>query len=70
MFKLIKASFNQRRKTLANGIKNADFLSFGKEEIDKAMTDCGLPLNIRGEALSLAQFARLSDRLSGFQQKI
>ena len=65
MFRLIKASFNQRRKTLANGIKNAEFLSIGKEEIEKAMTDCGLPQNIRGEALSLAQFAELSDRLSG-----
>lgn len=67
MFRLIKASFNQRRKTLANGIKNAEFLSLGKEEIEKAMTDCGLPQNIRGEALSLAQFAELSDRLSGSQ---
>ena len=65
MFRLIKASFNQRRKTLANGIKNAEFLSIGKEKIEKAMTDCGLPQNIRGEVLSLAQFAELSDRLSG-----
>ena len=64
MFGLIKASFNQRRKTLANGIKNAGFLSFGREEVEKALTDCGLPVNIRGEALSLAQFAALSDCLT------
>lgn len=61
MFRLIRASFNQRRKTLANGLKNSQELSFTKEEIEGALTACGLPLNIRGEALSLEQFAKLAN---------
>lgn len=61
MFKLIRASFNQRRKTLANGLKNAAELNFTKEEIESAITALGLPLTIRGEALTLEQFAQLSD---------
>ena len=61
MFRIIRASFNQRRKTLVNGLKNSQELNFSKEEIEQALTKCGLPLNIRGEALTLEQFAALTD---------
>lgn len=64
MFRLIRASFNQRRKTLSNSLKNSQELSYSKEEVETAITECGLPLNIRGEALTLEQFARLSDCFS------
>jgi 16S rRNA (adenine1518-N6/adenine1519-N6)-dimethyltransferase len=62
MFRLIRASFNQRRKTLANGLKNSPELNFSREEVEKAITACNLPLNIRGEALTLDQFAQLSNQ--------
>lgn len=61
MFRIIRASFNQRRKTLANGLKNSQELQFTKEQVEQAITECGLPLNIRGEALTLEQFAALAD---------
>lgn len=64
MFSLIRASFNQRRKTLMNGLKNAQTLNFSKEEILAALAKAGLPENIRGEALTLEQFAALSDAFS------
>lgn len=64
MFRLIRASFNQRRKTLSNSLKNSQELPYFKEEVEAAITECGLPLNIRGEALTLEQFARLSDTFS------
>ena len=64
MFRLIRASFNQRRKTLSNSLKNSQELPYSKEEVEAAITECGLPLNIRGEALTLEQFARLSDTIS------
>lgn len=63
MFRLIRASFNQRRKTLVNGLKNASDLSFTKEQIETAIEAIGQPLTIRGEALTLAQFAELANRL-------
>ena len=63
MFRLIRASFNQRRKTLVNGIRNSGDFSLSKEEIEDVFNRCDLPLNIRGEALTLEQFARLSDLL-------
>lgn len=63
MFKLIRASFNQRRKTLLNGLNNSPELSFGKEQIAAAIEQLGVPAAIRGEALTLEQFARLSDLL-------
>ena len=63
MFKLIRASFNQRRKTLQNGINNSAELSIGKDAVVEALRKIGLPESIRGEALSLAQFAELSDLL-------
>ena len=52
-----------RRKTLANGLKNSELLHFSKEEIEAAITACGWPLTIRGEALNLQEFARLTDEL-------
>ncbi len=64
MFRLIRASFNQRRKTLVNGIGNAPDLSFSKEEVQSALREMGLSETVRGETLSLEQFAELSDRLS------
>ena len=64
MFTLIRASFNQRRKTLLNGLKNSGELSFSKEEILAALAEAGLQENIRGEALTLEQFAKLSDAFS------
>ena len=63
LFRLIRASFNQRRKTLANGLNNSPELSFTKEEISAAIEALGLPAAIRGEALSLEQFATLADEL-------
>ncbi len=63
MFKIIRASFNQRRKTLANGLKNSPDLDFTKEEIEAAIECLGKGPSIRGEALTLEEFARLSDAL-------
>ena len=64
MFRIIRASFNQRRKTLQNGIANSGELSFAKEQIAKALESLGISANIRGESLSLAEFAALSDILT------
>ena len=64
MFRLIRASFNQRRKTLVNGLKNSPELSFSKEQIEAAIAAIGKPLTIRGEALSLEEFAALANALS------
>ena len=63
LFCLIRASFQQRRKTLLNGLRNDKSLPFQKEELEKALKDCGLPADIRGETLSLEQFVALADRL-------
>ena len=63
MFKIIRASFNQRRKTLQNGLGNAPELPYTKEQIAAAIAEMGLTPTIRGEAFSLAQFAQLSDIL-------
>lgn len=63
MFRLIRASFNQRRKTLINGIGNAPNVNVGKEEVKAALEEMGLSENIRGEMLSLEEFARLSNFL-------
>ena len=67
LFDIIHASFNQRRKTLVNGLTNAAGLSFSKEEIIQAIENCGFTSTIRGEALTLAQFAQLADILSSFR---
>ncbi len=61
MFRLIRASFNQRRKTLQNGLNNAPDVSFTKEQIVAAIESLGVPATIRGEALNLQQFAQLAD---------
>ena len=63
MFRLIRASFNQRRKTLVNSLKNSSGLSFGKEEIQEAIAACGFSEGVRGEALTLADFAALTNAL-------
>ena len=63
MFKIIRASFNQRRKTLQNGLNNASNLNVNKEQVVAALEKMGLPATVRGEALSLEQFATLSNLL-------
>ena len=63
MFALIRASFNQRRKTLQNSLNNSAELSFSKEEIGEAIEKMGLSPSVRGEALTLEQFAKLADPL-------
>lgn len=68
MFKIIRASFNQRRKTLVNGLNNSPELSFTKEEIADAIAQVGLSPSIRGEALTLEQFAELTDKLVEIQK--
>lgn len=62
MFSLIRASFNQRRKTLINGLMNGG-LGLSKEKIQSVLEEMQLPLTIRGEALTLEQFAQLSNLL-------
>ena len=63
MFRLIRASFNQRRKTLQNGIANSAELSFTKEQASHAIEQAGFDVRIRGEKLGLEEFARLADEL-------
>ena len=65
LFQLIRASFNQRRKTLQNGIKNFSGFNFSKEEVAEALEQMGVSPTIRGEALTLEQFAQLSNLLDG-----
>lgn len=64
MFRLIRASFNQRRKTLANGLNNSPELHYSKEQIAQAIEVLEMGASVRGEALTLEQFARLSDAFS------
>lgn len=61
MFQIIRASFNQRRKTLVNGLLNSPDLSLKKEDIHTALEKCNLPVDIRGEKLNLSEFAKLSN---------
>ena len=63
MFDIIRASFNQRRKTLVNGLSNAPGLRVSKEQVVEALEEMELSATIRGEALTLEQFADLSDIL-------
>ena len=63
MFKIIRASFNQRRKTLQNGLYNSSELRIPKEKTVAALEEMGLTPTIRGEKLSLEEFAQLSDIL-------
>lgn len=64
MFRLIRASFNQRRKKLTNGIANFPGLDYTKNDVAAALRSLGIREDVRGENLSLAQFAALSDALS------
>lgn len=63
MFRLIRASFNQRRKTLQNGLHNASDLQMDKNKVIAALEEMGLSATVRGEKLSLEEFAKLSDLL-------
>lgn len=63
LFKIIRASFNQRRKTLQNGIVNDGSTGVKKEQVAEALRQMGLAETIRGEALSLGQFAEFSNIL-------
>lgn len=65
LFKIIRASFNQRRKTLQNGLNNSSELNFTKDQIAAAIAEAGFSPSVRGEALTLEQFARLTDILLG-----
>ena len=65
LFKIIRASFNQRRKTLLNGLKNSPELDFTGEDIAAAINACGFDPAVRGEALTLAEFAALTDVFCG-----
>ena len=69
MFRLIRASFNQRRKTLANGLNNSPELHYSKEQIAEAIEKLGTSPSVRGEALTLEQFARLADILLELEGK-
>ncbi len=64
MFRLIRASFNQRRKTMTNSVGNSPELSVSKEQMAAALEKCGLSATVRGEALTLARFAELANVLS------
>lgn len=63
LFKIIRASFNQRRKTLANGIGNAPDININRQQVQDVLSDLGWDINIRGEKLTLEEFAILSDAL-------
>ena len=63
LFKIIRASFNQRRKTLQNGLNNSSELNFTKDQIAAAIAEAGFSPSVRGEALTLGQFAKLTDIL-------
>ncbi len=63
LFRLIRAAFAQRRKTLANALKNDPSLGLDRERVEAALSRLGLNADIRGERLSLQQFAALSDLL-------
>lgn len=63
MFRLIRASFNQRRKTLVNGLNNSSELNIPKEVIIQSIEALGLSPTVRGETLTLQQFAQLSDEI-------
>lgn len=69
MFKLIRASFNQRRKTLQNGLNNSPEIQIPKERLAQAIEKLGVSASVRGEALTLEQFARLANILSGEKER-
>ena len=63
MFRIIRASFNQRRKTMMNSVGNSGDVNVSKEKLAVALEKCGLPLTIRGEALTLEQFAQVANAI-------
>ena len=69
MFRIIRASFNQRRKTLANGLKNSPEISLSREGIEQAIAELGKGASARGEALNLEEFATLSNIVGRLQQE-
>ena len=66
LFQLIRASFNQRRKTLLNGLNNSPEIAATKEQIQTAFEKLGFPANVRGETLTLKEFAALADEFAEF----
>ncbi|NBH82751.1 16S rRNA (adenine(1518)-N(6)/adenine(1519)-N(6))-dimethyltransferase RsmA [bacterium C-53] len=64
LFRIIRASFNQRRKTLVNGLRNSSDLSFDKEQIIAAISKLNKPDTVRGEAFTLQEFAEFTDYLA------
>ena len=66
MFRIIRASFNQRRKTLLNGLNNSPEIAATKEQIQTAFEKLGFPANVRGETLTLKEFAALADAFAEF----
>ena len=64
LFGLIRAAFMERRKTLLNAVKNYREMNISKENVEAALTEMGIDTRIRGEALTLEQFAALADKLS------
>ncbi len=62
-FAIVKSAFGQRRKTLMNAISKSPYLSADKERVAEALIDMGLPVDIRGEKLSIEQFAEFSNRM-------
>lgn len=69
MFRLIRASFNQRRKTLQNGLNNSPEVDFSREQIIEAIENLGLSPSVRGETLTLEQFAALSNSFTDLRDK-
>ena len=67
-FAVVRAAFNQRRKTLLNALSSG-LNGFTKEQIAQAISDCGLDEKVRGETLGIAEFARLSDRLDAMAKE-
>lgn len=65
-FKIVKCAFGQRRKTLVNSISNQSGLDISKEALANALESMGLDARVRGEALSIAQFCELADKLNEF----
>lgn len=63
LFAVIRASFNQRRKTLANGLANAGNIGVSRRQVEETLAEMGLPVSVRGEALTLKQFTELSNRI-------
>lgn len=68
MFQMIRASFNQRRKTLVNGLNHSPEMTLTKEQITKAVEGLGKGAGVRGEALTLEEFAKLSNTI--YQMKL